>query len=216
MEEENKKEQDQPREDVIKEIDNFFHLRKKKTHVDYLHSFSSWWGKRSNTFNNWLVQFFLNHMLDVRDDIGCLDILQPYVNKWSPWKLKHSVIKRSSYCFLWIYWIKYKGKWNKTYIGNNKMNSFLINFLVAVVGIYVLVRLFHSAWHKQKTSLIDRLFRHVSLYMTLAIDVVQTLRSFMAKTKKKKKRGEENGIDLFLRLVAVGCWRSPSSSSLVG
>jgi hypothetical protein len=40
--------------------------------------------------------------------------------------------------------------------------------------------------------------------MTLAIDVVQTLQSFMAKTKKKK-RGEEDGIDLFLRLVAVGC-----------
>jgi hypothetical protein len=86
---------------------------------------------------------------------------------------------------------------------NKKVNLFLINFQVAV-GIYVLVRLFHSAWHKQKTSPIDRLFRHVSLYMTLAIDVVQTLQSFMAKTKKKK-RGEEDGIDLFLRLVAVGC-----------
>ena len=43
--------------------------------------------------------------------------------------------------------------------------------------------------------------------MTLAIDVVQPLQSFMAKTKKK--RGEEDGIDLFLRLVADVALRLP-------
>ena len=43
--------------------------------------------------------------------------------------------------------------------------------------------------------------------MTLAIDVVQPLQSFMAKSKKK--RGEEDGIDLFLRLVADVALRLP-------
>ena len=93
---------------------------------------------------------------------------------------------------------------------NKKVNLFLINFQVAV-GIYVLVRLFHSAWHKQKTSPIDRLFRHVSLYMTLAIDVVQTLQSFMAKTKKKneEKKTELIYFSAWLPLVADVALRLP-------
>ena len=87
---------------------------------------------------------------------------------------------------------------------NNKVNLFLINFQVAV-GIYVYFIL-HGINKRQALS-IDYSAMYISLY-----DVSNrccTAVTVLYGENKKKKRGEEDGIDLFLRLVADVALRLP-------